>query len=195
MTSLKPTPLSSLIVSKHQIPAYQHFPNTSLRPYPLMVYKRAFDPSSSHFSPSAIESHLKSVGVVEPAWRYTMYKQHHYHSNTNEVLVVSSGKARLCFGGSKDNDHRVEINAEKGDAIIIPAGVGHALLQEIEHENGERYQMVGSYPTESANWDMCTGEKGDEKNGKWRNIKGVGWFERDPIYGDEGPILALVKET
>ncbi|OCF42847.1 hypothetical protein I317_03324 [Kwoniella heveanensis CBS 569] len=197
MTSLKPAPLSSLVVSKYHIPAYQNFPNTSLRPYPLLIYKQAFDPSSSasSFSPSAIESYLRNVGAVEPAWRYTMYQQHHYHSNTNEVLLVSSGRAKLCFGGSADNDNRVEIDADKGDVIIIPAGVGHALLHEEQKAEGggERYQMIGSYPTGSENWDMCTGEKG-EKDGKWRAIEQVGWFERDPIYGDEGPIVELAKE-
>ncbi|WVQ96937.1 hypothetical protein IAU59_004046 [Kwoniella sp. CBS 9459] len=193
MSSLRPTPLSSLDVSKYYIPAYRNFPNTSLRPYPLLIYKQAFDRTSADFNASAIESHLRRVGVVEPAWKYTMYQQHHYHSNTNEVLVVFSGKAKLCFGGAADNEHRIEVEAERGDAIIIPAGVGHALLREQATDDGERYQMIGCYPTGSANWDMCTGEKAD-KDDKWRNIENVGWFDRDPIYADEGPVVDLVKQ-
>lgn len=37
------------------------------------------------------------------------------------------------------------------------------------------------------NWDMCYGEEGEKK--KIEGIKHLGWFERDPIYGDQGPVL------
>lgn len=71
---------------------------------------------------------------------------------------------------------------EKGDVIIIPAGVGHRLLDD--YSSG--FEMVGSYPV-GKSWDMCYGKKGEEA--KVQGIGGVGWFEKDPLYGDEGPAL------
>ena len=56
-----------------------------------------------------------------------MYSQSHFHSTTHEVLVVISGRAKLCFGG-EENPERVEAELEKGDVMIVPAGVAHRLL-------------------------------------------------------------------
>ncbi|WVQ65262.1 uncharacterized protein L199_003436 [Kwoniella botswanensis] len=185
MAPLTPMTLSSLKVSKHHIPAYQNFPNTSLRPYPFMIYHSAY-PSS--LSPTSVEQHISSMGIVKPAWRYTMYGQHHYHSTVDEVLVVVDGSARLCFGGSVSNPHKVEIEVGKGDVMIVPAGVGHALT-----EDKGSFEMVGSYPKESDNWDMCTGES-DEKDKNWDNIRKLKWLKGDPVYGDQGPVVDVGKE-
>jgi uncharacterized protein YjlB len=149
---------------------------------------------------TAVESHLSQIDTVRPAWRYTMYRQHHYHSNTNEVLcVVSHRGAELCFGGSNEsnesgNEGKVVVKVGRGDVIVVPAGVGHALLRELDDvEDGDedegKFEMVGSYPVGAEGWDMCMG-KGIEKDGReWGNVRKVGWFTRDPIYGDEGPVL------
>ena len=37
--------------------------------------------------------------------------------------------------------------------------------------------------------DMCYG-KAEEKD-KIQEIGKLGWFERDPLYGDEGPVLQV----
>jgi len=87
----------------------------------------------------------------------------------------------LCFGG-EDNPGRIEAAVEKGDVIIVPAGVGHRLLDD--YSSG--FEMVGSYP-KGKNWDMCYGKDGEES--KVKGISGLGWFERDPLYGDDGPLL------
>ncbi|WWD18239.1 hypothetical protein CI109_102689 [Kwoniella shandongensis] len=190
MPSLTPTPLSALRISSHHIPPYQNFPNTSLNPYPLLIYHSVF-PSSASLSARNVEAHLISVGVVKPAWRYTMYQQHHYHSTAHEFLVVVSGSAQLCFGGSvsPENKGKVLADVKKGDAMLVPAGVGHALLQD--KDGG--FEMVGSYPTHAERWDMCTGEDGEKGGEEWKRIKGLKWFDRDPIYGDEGPAVDLAK--
>ncbi|KIJ64781.1 hypothetical protein HYDPIDRAFT_111380 [Hydnomerulius pinastri MD-312] len=174
------TPLTFLRVSKHLIPGFNLVPNTSIQNYPLLVYHGCFPPS---MSASAIESHLKSVGVVIPHWRYTMYSTSHFHSTTHEVLCIASGRAKLCFGG-EDNPGRVEAEIKKGDVIIMPAGVAHRLLEDLDGG----FLMVGSYPT-GKNWDMCYGREDEEK--KVKGIKDLGWFTKDPIYGDEGPVLNL----
>jgi uncharacterized protein YjlB len=198
MPSPKPfpglTPLSSLRVSRHQIPSHNLLPNTSIHNWPLLIYHSAFPPnatqprtsstSSPRVSSVAIESHLVSVGIVEPSWRYSMYPTTHFHSNSHEVLCVACGRARLCFGG-EDNPARIEPLVEAGDVIIVPAGVAHRLLEDL----GGDFQMVGSYPNGSETWDMCYGTPEDE--GKINTIKSLSWFAGDPIYGDNGPAVRL----
>ncbi|KAI1379212.1 RmlC-like cupin domain-containing protein [Hypoxylon crocopeplum] len=178
-SKLTPTPLTSLRVSRHPIPAHNLIPNTSIQNKPLLHYHEAFPPAT--LTASAIESHLTKVGVVEPQWRFTMYSTTHYHSTTHEVLCISRGKAKLCFGG-EDNPGKVEKDVEQGDVLILPAGVGHRLLEVLTGG----FEMVGSYP-KGCNWDMCYGKKGEEA--KVRSIAKVPWFEKDPIYGDKGPAL------
>ncbi|KIY00496.1 uncharacterized protein Z520_04181 [Fonsecaea multimorphosa CBS 102226] len=171
-------PLNALRVSKHQIPAYKGIPNTSIQGKPLMIYHGVFtDPN-----PSTIEAHLKSVGVVSPQWRYTMFSETHFHSNTHEILSIASGSAKCCFGGEK-NEGRVEPVLEQGDVVVVPAGVGHRLLEDYGG-----FQMVGSYE-KGKTWDMCYGRPGEEEQVK--QIDNLGWFKRDPVYGDEGPSLKV----
>ncbi|KAG8954126.1 hypothetical protein FRC04_000346 [Tulasnella sp. 424] len=147
---------------------------------PLLIYHSAFP---SDVSASDIESHLSNVGIVDPQWRYSMYKTTHYHSTTHEVLCIASGRAKLCFGG-EENPENVTPTVQTGDVIILPAGVGHRLLEEIESP----FQMVGSYP-KGFSWDMCYGKEGDEAKAK--QIEKLGWFDKDPVYGEEGPALEV----
>ncbi|KAK1675576.1 cupin domain-containing protein [Colletotrichum godetiae] len=172
-------PLASLRISKHFIQSHGLFPNTSIQNKPLVIYHSAFSSASA----SSIESHLIFVGVVEPQWRYTMYSTSHFHSTTHEVLCISNGRAKLCFGG-EDNEGRVEPLVEKGDVIVVPAGVAHRLLDDFE----SGFEMVGSYP-KGHHWDMCYGKKGEE--GKVDAIAKIPWFSRDPVYGNRGPALEV----
>jgi uncharacterized protein YjlB len=179
-TMIKLTPLSALKTTIKQISAHNFIPNTSLQQKPLLIYHSTF-PSTA--TVSDIENHLRAVGVVVPQWRYTMYSTTHFHSTTHEVLVVSNGKAKLCFGGEENSDRVVEV-VGKGDVMVVPAGVGHRLLEDLS----DNFEMVGSYPP-GKEWDMCYGKAVEEK--KAQGIKGLGWFERDPVYGDEGPVLGV----
>ncbi|KAJ9101813.1 hypothetical protein QFC21_003152 [Naganishia friedmannii] len=200
------TRAADLHSSHFHIPAYNSFLNTSLRPtHPLLVYRSAFRTPSNNTSSStavpssdfaaAVEQHLRDTGIVKPAWRYTMYTQHHYHSTTDEVLVITSSTgARLCFGGAPKAqfESAVELDVAQGDVIIVPAGVGHALLHERPtlpgRQAGQGFEMVGSYPVGATNWDMCTSEDaGDESRvaDRWKRIRELEWFSRDPIYGSE----------
>ena len=112
-----------------------------------------------------------------------MYSESHFHSTSHEVLCVATGTARLCFGG-EENPERIEPTVQKGDVMVLPAGVAHRLLEDI-HGN---FSMVGSYPT-GMTWNMCYGLAGEEA--KVQAIKHLGWFERDPVYGAEGPTLQV----
>lgn len=170
------TPLNALRVTKHNIPAWKGSPNTSIQNRPLLIYHGAF------LNPSAprIESHLDSIGVVTPAWRYTMYSTSHFHSTTHEVLSIAAGSAKCCFG-HEDNPDRVEPVLSAGDVVIVPAGVAHRLVEDYGH-----FQMVGSYPN-GKSWDMCYGRGGEEE--KVGGIAKLGWFQKDPVYGEQGPVL------
>ncbi|KAI9672479.1 MAG: hypothetical protein M1817_003245 [Caeruleum heppii] len=153
-------------------------PLQSLRHRPLLIYHSAI-PSST--SASDIEQHLKGVGVVSPQWRYTMYSITHFHSTSHEVLCVSHGRARLCFGG-EENPERVEPVVKKGDVMVVPAGVGHRLMDDLDGG----FEMVGAYP-EGHDWDMCYGK--EDEQSKVKMIEQLSWFDRDPLYGHEGPTL------
>lgn len=60
------TPLNSLRISRHLIPAHDRFPNSSISSRPLLIYHEAFDCNS--ITAEAIESHLSAIGVVVPRW-------------------------------------------------------------------------------------------------------------------------------
>ena len=81
------------------------------------------------------------------------------------------------FGG-EENPSRVEAYLLTGDVILVPAGVGHRLLDDFNSD----FQMVGSY-TKGKSWDMCYGRRGEEE--KVKGIRTLGWFEKDPLYGDQ----------
>jgi len=200
---LTPTPLSRLRVSRHHIPPHALIPNSGTSGStgadkntghgigtgkPLLIYHSAFPPASTT-APSAVEAHLRAVGAVAPQWRYTMYPTTHFHSTTHEVLVVTRGAARLCFGGEA-NPGKVEETLSRGDVVVVPAGVGHRLLEDLSNEEEDEggFEMVGSYPP-GCGWDMCYGKPGEED--KVARIRELAWFARDPIYGDEGPVLEV----
>ncbi|KZT69705.1 cupin domain-containing protein [Daedalea quercina L-15889] len=186
--TLKITPLSVLRTSTHHIPAHGHIPNTSLAPHPLLIYHSAFarEPLPN---PSTIEGHLRRIGAVHPQWRHTMYNQSHFHSTSHELLVVFRGAARLLFGGD-GNPGAVTAEARMGDAMLVPAGVAHRLLEDLQE--GSAFEMIGSYPV-GKNWDMCHGDgrAAEDVQGIRERIRGQGWFDKDPIYGDEGPALRI----
>ncbi|KAK3113748.1 hypothetical protein LTR53_008651 [Teratosphaeriaceae sp. CCFEE 6253] len=171
------TPLRDLKVLAHQIPAHGLTPNASLQHKPLLIYRAAFPSPSA----SSIEAHLSSVGVVKPQWRYSMYRTSHFHSTSHEVLGIAAGRAKLCFGGEA-NPGRVEVVVSGGDVVVVPAGVAHRLLEDLEGG----FLMVGCYPP-GCDWDMCYGVAGEE--GKIDKIRDLPWFKKDPVYGDEGPVL------
>ncbi len=115
-----------------------------------------------------------------------MYSVDHFHSTSHELLSITSGSARCSFG-HLDNPGHIEELLKKGDVVLIPAGVSHRLIEEVE----PGFQMVGSYP-EGCSWDMCHGTE-DEK-GKIEKIGELPWLKTDPIYGDDGPAMHVDRD-
>ena len=92
------------------------FPNSDL---PVLIYKAALILPEEH-SAKIIEEIFKKNNWTN-SWRNGIYDYHHYHSVSHEVLGVYEGYTIVELGGAKGITQLIE----KGDIIIIPAGVAH----------------------------------------------------------------------
>jgi uncharacterized protein YjlB len=146
-------------------------PNSEL---PVLIYKRALDEASA----PACRELFASNGWTN-SWVNGVYAFHHYHSTAHEVLGVVAGSARITLGGEKGETFRVEV----GDAIVIPAGVGHC-----NEGSSGGFAVVGAY-AHGRSWDLRTG-KTDERPEALQNIKNMPLPETDPVHGEEGPLPA-----
>lgn len=148
------------------------FPNSAL---PLLYYRAVIAKEDAR--PEAMEA-LFAAGGWPPAWRYTVYPYHHYHSTAHEVLGIASGSARLQLGGPKGR----AFDVSAGDVIVIPAGVVHQQLSK----NGD-FLVVGGYPP-GQRPDQFRGEPGDRPRAD-ENIARVPLPKTDPVAGANGPLL------
>jgi uncharacterized protein YjlB len=148
------------------------FPNSHL---PVLLYKGVlnFPPL---FTTRYIKNLFKSKNWMN-TWKNGIFGYHHYHSITHEVLGVYKGKALLLLGGEKG----VEVVVEKGDVLIIPAGVAH---KNLNPENSVK--CIGAYP-DGKDYDMNYGKEGERPQAD-KNIRKVKIPSNDPIYGENGGI-------
>ncbi len=149
-------------------------PNSRL---PLVIFHAAIDPRMA--CAEAFEALFERHGWP-PAWRATIFPYHHFHSTTHEVLGIASGSARVLVGG----DYGREFDIAAGDAIVIPAGVGHKRLS-----SSSDFLAVGAYPP-GQDWDLMKGERG-ERPGADRNIDRVPLPQTDPVNGPGGLLTEL----
>jgi uncharacterized protein YjlB len=150
------------------------FPNNPK--LPLMVYKSAIAFSSEN--PAAtVESTFRKNGWGG-SWRNGIYAFHHYHSTAHEVLGIYSGSVTVQLGGPNG----IVIDAQKGDVIIIPAGVAHKNLSSTAD-----FGCVGAYPPDQS-WDMNYGKPAERPKAD-QNIANVPLPATDPVYGENGPLV------
>jgi len=149
-------------------------PNNTL---PVLMYKNGLNDTVQ----ADLESTFKKNGWTNN-WKDIILPYDHFHSNTHEVLGLIKGKARLMMGGKNGQ----EVIVERGDVIIIPAGVGHYSL-----DNSIEYQFVGGYPN-GANWDIKVSLKENEAT-IMEEIANIPIPNTDPIFGENGPIVDYWK--
>ena len=142
--------------------------------YPLLVYKNV-----------AAEGDAEQILYEHDwlgSWRGKVYTEHHYHSNTHEVLVVGAGQATLHLGGGAGE----KVTVEKGDALILPAGFGHKYL-----EGSEDFAVIGAYPGGMEHDFLCG--RPEERPQNLENIKEVPLPDQDPLFGADGPLFEYWK--
>jgi len=113
-------------------------------------------------------------------WRGGIYTYDHYHSNTHEAMAVIKCHTVLLLGGENGK----HVHLEKGDVIVIPAGVAHKNL-------GKEKDVIciGGYP-DGKDFDMNYGNAG-ERPGTDENIRSVPMPLTGPLYGEVDPLAKI----
>lgn len=167
-------PIQKLNIIRNILPEDGPFPNNAL--LPLLLYKEAFQISDRQDTETIKE--ILETNSWTNSWVDGILSEHHYHSTAHEVLVALKGSARVQFGGPNG----ITLMFEKGDVVIIPAGVAH---RNADESNG--FSCLGAYP-DGQQYDMNFGRPG-EKQVAEENIKKVALPENDPLYGSDGPLV------
>ena len=140
---------------------------------PVIIYKAFFKEQPGEME-AAFNRHQWTG-----SWTGGVYDYHHYHSNTHEVLGVKAGQATVLIGG--DQGECLEIS--QGDVILLPAGTGHKKI-----ESSPDFEVVGAYPGGTSP-NMKKKDPSDRVQAL-EEIKNVPIPQMDPVYGEEGPMLA-----
>jgi uncharacterized protein YjlB len=142
---------------------------------PLILYRQAMVEFGGDDAETAFKALFETHGWTG-AWVNGIYDYHHYHSTAHEVLGIARGRAEVQFGGPQG----LIVEMSAGDAVAIPAGVGHCLL------SGEDLVVVGAYPN-GQDWDLCRATNGDCAKAL-ENIPWVPLPRLDPVLGASGPV-------
>ena len=151
------------------------FPGNRL---PALLYKHVLD-IPLLFPATHVKNIFKENGWTN-SWDAGIFTYHHYHSITHEVLGIYSGKTTVQLGG----DRGPMVILEKGDVLVIPAGVAHKNLGD-ENDVG----VVGVYP-DGRDYDMNYGKPGERPQTD-KNIDRLPPPEKDPIEGANGQLMQL----
>jgi uncharacterized protein YjlB len=148
------------------------YPNSDL---PVLLYKKVL--TLPPLFPAAYIKRLFAKNKWSNAWNYGIFEYDHYHSITHEVLGFFKGETHLQLGGKKGS----KIHVEKGDVLIIPAGVAHKNLGD-----EKQIRCVGAYPG-GMDYDINYGNVGERPQTD-RNIRKVPRPGYDPVFGKKGGI-------
>jgi uncharacterized protein YjlB len=114
-----------------------------------------------------------------PQWRGGVFAFQHYHATAHEVLGVWGGSAEVQLGGELGP----VVTLEAGDIVLLPAGVGHC-----RHRAGAGFAVVGGYPANQPDWDMCRADPAVHDAAAER-IARVPLPPADPVAGPDGPLV------
>lgn len=144
----------------------------------VIVYRAAL-PEAQASAP--VFERLFASNGWPPRWRDGVFPYHHYHSTAHEALGFARGWARLVLGGPNGREVRVSC----GDAVLLPAGVGH-----FQAEASADFLVVGAYPP-GQSFDVCREAPSDAA---LRRIAGLVRPSADPVCGGGGPLQRLWSE-
>jgi uncharacterized protein YjlB len=133
-------------IEEHLIRPHPPFPNNP--DMALIHYRAVIDKST--VSPEFFETIFEN-NTWTSSWRNGVYSFHHFHSTAHEAFGCYSGRGRILFGGPEG----IEVELSLGDALLVPAGVSHMLL-----ESTSDFHVVGSYPL-GTDPDLCRGSEKD----------------------------------
>ncbi len=167
---------------------------------PLILYRAAVDLDDEE--PERVFEKTFARHGWGNGFRGDTFPFHHYHSVAHEVVGFARGRAEIQFGGPAGPIHRVQA----GDAVVIPAGVGHRRLDDTPG-----FSSVGAYPPGQSP-DLCVMSESVARIARQRpdmgnlkisviaekelqatraSIAGTPLPQTDPILGDSGPIMTL----
>lgn len=150
------------------------FPNNSL---PILYYKNALkDSLEESYTAQDVLDLFASNGYTN-GWINGIHTDHHFHSNTHEVLACVESEGRVQLGGT-DGD---VFPFRKGDILLLPAGVAH---QKVDAEQG--FRVVGAYPDDLSP-DMQMGNADDYEAIRSR-VANVDKPKTDPLTGSPGAV-------
>jgi uncharacterized protein YjlB len=140
---------------------------------PLLVYQSVLELPQAN--PAAAIEVLFQENLWGGLWRNGVYGFHHYHSTAHEVLGVYGGRARVQLGGEQG----IVLEVDRGDVVIIPAGVAHKNLGA-----SPDFRVVGAYPL-GQHPDMNYGEPGERPQAD-EHIARVPLPQADPVFAAKG---------
>ena len=151
------------MTEEHRFAPSGGIPNSAL---PLVIWRGALLGDAT-----VITAHFARHGWSN-AWTNGVFDYHHFHSIAHEALGVSHGEARIRFGGPDGET----LTLRAGDAVVIPAGVGHCR----EWASGD-FEVVGAYPG-GGDYDIRRGDPAERAEVE-ANIAGVPAPECNPVDG------------
>ncbi len=146
---------------------------------PLVLYRAGISLVGSPDPEDVVEKTFAANGW-SGIWRNGIYPYAHYHSMIHEAMGVARGRATVRFGG----EHGQEIEIVPGDVVILPAGTGHQCLRQTP-----TLVVIGAYPP-TGKFDLCRGSRTEHAKAL-ASIPKVPPPATDPVFGKEGPLLAL----
>lgn len=146
---------------------------------PLVLYRHAVHVAGAA-DPAALFEQAFARNGWDKSWRDGIYPFAHYHSMIHEVLGIARGTARVRFGGESGR----EIEVAAGDVAVLPAGTGHQCLAA-----SPDLLVVGAYPPDGT-FDLCRATPDAHARAR-TTIPRVPPPKADPLYGADGPLIAL----
>ncbi len=147
--------------------------------FPLLLYPGAFlNNGAVSRSDEAINTF--SANGWQGAWVNGIFRYHHYHARSHEVLANVGDAVSVQFGGAAGP----VLTFERGMAVAIPAGCGHCRLSQPDD-----LKIVGAYPRGQENWDLKRADNPADYAAAKAEIERVARPANDPVFGAGGPLL------